>query len=337
MKNKTTSLLLINVGTPDKPNKFYVWKYLTEFLNDKYVIDIPLLFRFFLVNFIIIPSRINKSTRLYKKLWTKNGSPLLYYSIQLKKKLENILKDEMDIFIGMRYGNPSLKKSINEINKKKYNEVIILPLYPQYAQSTTQTSIEIVKKKLKYGFKKIIYNFYDKDFFINSIVSIVKSKYDINTYDYFIFSFHGLPLRQLKRSHPLKSCNELKCEYEINESNKLCYKAQCYHNARLISKKTGIPVDKYTVSFQSRLDKNWMSPFTDKELIKLAQEGKSKILVFCLSFVADCLETIIEIGMQYKQLFKEYGGEKLDIVEGLNDNDIWINNLAEYLKFIKYI
>jgi len=176
---------------------------------------------------------------------------------------------------------------------------------------------------------KFISQYYDHEGFINTIVERAK-KYKIEEYDHVLFSYHGLPVRQVDKVYKDGThCEEHNCETEINETNKYCYKATCYATTRLIAKKLNLPKEKYTVCFQSRLDKNWLEPFADKVIIEQAKKGVKRLLVFSPAFVADCLETLIEIGVEYQKLFEEYGGEKVQLVESLNNHPMWIETLKE--------
>lgn len=333
MKDKT-AVLLINVGTPENPTTKDVRKFLFEFLNDKYVIDLPFLLRKFLVNCIIVPFRAPKSAKLYQKLWDEKGSPLLYYSESLKDKLQAKISEKYEVFIGMRYGNPSIKEAIAAIKLQGFKKLICIPLYPQYATSTTYTSIVEVNKQAKKQALDIdlefIDDFFHKQKFIEAITAQAK-KYDLSKYDHIIFSYHGLPVNQTENTHKGYSCKELNCNTEYNPSNKYCYHAACYATTRLLTKALKLKEGQYITSFQSRLSKNWLEPFTDDIILEKAKEGKKNILVFCPAFVADCLETTIEIAYEYDELFKQNGGEKLQLVESLNDSDAWVNCLASLI------
>lgn len=333
--NTKTGILLIQLGTPDSPSVKDVRKYLSEFLNDPRVIDLPFLQRNFLVNIIIVPFRAPKSAKIYKELWTKQGSPLLFYSESIKEKLQNTLEENFEVELAMRYQNPSLDKVLEKMRKKNYDKLIILPLFPQYASASSGSAIDkamkIISKWWVIPELKIINDFYDDEGYINSFIERGK-KYNIKEFDHVLFSYHGLPVRQVDKVHlDGKSCADHNCKNEINYENKFCYQAQCYATSRLLSEKLNIPKNKYTVCFQSRLDEKWIKPFSDKVIIDLAKKGAKKILVFSPAFVADCLETIIEIGSEYNQIFKENGGEKVRLVESLNDEPIWIEALKNMI------
>ena len=331
-----TGILLIQLGTPDSPSVPHVRKYLREFLNDARVIDIPWIARKMLVNLIIVPFRAPKSAKIYQKLWTENGSPLLFYSERLTQKLQKMLGDAYEVELAMRYQSPSMDEVLEKIRKRNYNRILILPLFPHYASATSGSAadkaMKIIKKWWVIPEVKIITQFWDDEGYLDAFTERGR-QYNINDYDHVIFSFHGLPVRQVDKVYvDGKPCSDHNCENEISEENKYCYKAQCYATTRALAERLNIPAGKYTVSFQSRLDKDWLTPFTDKIVIEQAEKGAKKLLVFSPAFVADCLETLIEIGDEYQQLFKEHGGEKVQLVESLNDNDNWaaaVKNLIE--------
>lgn len=339
MKLKT-AVLLINLGTPDSPSVSDVRKYLFEFLNDPRVIDIPAIARFILVNLIIVPFRAPKSAKIYEELWVNNslpggikGSPILYYGNSVREKLQNAFGNESDVYLAMRYKNPSIDNVLSEIYKKNYEKLLVVPLFPQYASATTGSVIDKVMKIISKWWVipevKFISQFYDNAGYINTIVEQAK-KYNLEEYDHVLFSYHGLPVRQVDKVYKDGTlCEEHSCETEINETNKFCYKATCYATTRLIVNKLNLPAEKYTVCFQSRLDKKWLEPFADKVIIEQAKKGAKKLLVFSPAFVADCLETLIEIGVEYQKLFEEHGGEKVQLVESLNDHPMWIETLKE--------
>jgi protoporphyrin/coproporphyrin ferrochelatase len=335
MKTDKTAVLLMNVGSPDEPKTGAVWRYLTEFLNDKRVIDLPWLLRKFLVNFIIIPFRVRNSTRLYKMLWTEKGSPLIFYSFEMKQKLQSKLGDDFEVFVAMRYQNPDYKRVIRQIKEQGFKKLVLFPLYPQFAMSTTETTMVAVEQELKRQRVKIelkvIGQFYDNPGFIRAFAAQGR-KYDLSGYDYVVFSYHGLPNRHLEKCHPGIKVEQCSCLNAIPEYGHHCYRATCYATTRLLAKELDLKRDQYTVAFQSRLDKNWMEPFTDNVLLEKLKEGKKRILVFAPAFVTDCLETIIEIGDEYRELFIEKGGEKLKLAESLNAEPAWIETMEHLIK-----
>ena len=330
--SQKTAVILANVGTPDEPTVPAVRRYLFQFLNDRRVIDLPWLLQKFLVNVIIVPFRAPKSTNLYKLLWTEKGSPLLAISNESRDKLQERLGENYEVFVGMRYQNPSLKKVLQTIKEKRFDKIVVLPMFPQYASSTAGTIVQMVNT-VTAGWNvipelNIISQFYDNHRFIKAFAAQIR-KYNPADYDHIIFSYHGLPFSQTDRVHPAIKTVNCNCEVEMPEHGRFCYKATCYETTRLLAIELGLPKSAYSVAFQSRLTKNWLKPFTDKEVIKLAKEGKKRVLIAAPAFIADCLETIVEIGIEYQHLFEENGGEKIQLAESLNANDDWIETLAE--------
>lgn len=333
--SKKTGVLLVNLGTPKSPSVNDVRSYLFQFLNDPRVIDIPAILRAILVNLIIVPFRAPKSAKIYKELWTENGSPLLYYSNIVKEKLqENLGTEKFEIFLGMRYKEPSLEKVLEEMRIKNFDKIIVLPMFPQYASSSTGSALERVLKIIGKWYTmpelSVISQYYNHPGYINAFIDRGK-KYDLKDYDHVIFSYHGLPTRQVDKVYEEGLCSDRDCEHEITEENKYCYKATCYATTRLIAEGLGISEKDYTVSFQSRLDKKWLEPFSDKVVENFAKNGAKKLLVFSPAFTADCLETVIEIGEEYQEIFEKFGGEKVQLVESLNDHPMWIDTLKDMI------
>lgn len=327
------AILLVNLGTPDAPRRGAVRRYLTQFLNDPYVIDIPQPWRFLLVNLIIIPFRVRKSTRLYRRLWTADGSPILVHLMQLREKLEQRLPGQQ-VYAAMRYGNPALEKVLQQLHADGVTHLTVLPLYPQFADSTTETIFEEVRRNLKKlpGIQevKFIRQFYNQPAFIDSFAERIAS-YQPHTFDHVIFSYHSLPERHLNRIHPGTACVNCSCEGAMPHYGSECYKATAYETARLLASRLGLPASSYSVAFQSRFARKWIGPFTDDKVKELAHSGARRVLVVAPSFVADCLETIVEIGLDYRELFLKEGGEELVMVKSLNSGNIWAEKLAQEL------
>jgi len=332
----STGILLINLGTPKSPSTKHVRQYLTEFLNDPRVIDINPISRFFLVNGIIVPFRAPKSAKIYKQLWTPEGSPLLIYGEKVKSLLQQSLGSEYQVELAMRYQQPSLDIVLEKMRKMNFKKIIILPLFPQYASSSTGSAIEKVMRIMRKWWVipevKFVSQFYDHPLFAKAFAANAE-KYSHGKFDHVLFSFHGLPVRQLDKVYnDGKPCSDHDCEKEVNGKNKYCYKAVCYATARLIAKEMHLAADKYSVAFQSRLGRDpWVEPFSDKVIASMPAAGIKKLLVFSPSFIADCLETTVEIGMEYTQLFKENGGEQLQLVESLNDKPLFLEMLRDLI------
>lgn len=329
---KKTGVLLINLGTPDSPSVPHVRSYLSQFLNDRRVIDIPWLWRKILVNLIIVPFRASKSARIYKKLWTKEGSPLLLYSIAAQQLLQKELGDGYGVHLAMRYKNPSIPDVLHEMDRKNYDDIIVLPMFPQYASASTGSALDEVMRVVREWWVipeiRFVSQYYDHPTFIDAIVERGR-RFNLKDYDHILFSYHGLPERQVEKVHRTGVCADYNCENEITPENKYCYKATCYATTRLIAQRLGILKEDYTVCFQSRLDQKWLTPFSDVVVESCAKKGMKKILVFSPAFTADCLETIIEIGEEYQDIFTANGGEKVQLVESLNDHPLWIQCLKE--------
>ena len=323
-------IVLVNTGTPDKPEKKFVRRFLSQFLNDHRVIDLPWLFRKILVNIIIIPFRTPRSTALYKKLWTVKGSPLLINLENLVSKLQRDTDIEYTVIGAMRYGNPSLKDTLKNLEKDPPEELIIFPLFPHYSSSTTGSVNELVMSEMlawnTMPALSFVSHFYSHPSFIQAWVNQIR-KYNPENYDHVLFSYHGLPLSHVERSHPEIDSSGCSCENHMPAHGTLCYKASCYETTRLICDKLNLKAGSFSTSFQSRLTKKWLTPFTDQVLSGLIKRDKKKVLVVAPSFVADCLETIVEISDDYMSDFKHSGGKELVLVESLNDNAEWIDSI----------
>lgn len=338
---RRTGVLLIQLGTPDSPKTSDVRRYLGEFLNDPRVIDLPWLGRKLLVNGVIVPFRAPKSAKVYKELWDYgNGvSPLMTHTENVKTKLQIKLGESFEVFVAMRYQNPSMYDVLEQMRQRNFDRIILLPLFPQYASATTGSALDLAFKIIRrwWVVPEVIgvNQYWDNEGYIDSIVERAKA-FNLNEYDHIMFSYHGLPDRHVDKVYEgTDLCIDQPCETEVNDHNKFCYKATCYATSRLLASKLGIPEDKYTVCFQSRLDKKWLTPFSDSVVIERAKKGEKKILAFSPAFVADCLETIIEIGEEYQEIFEEHGGEKIQLVPSSNDHDRFIEGLEQIIRSYK--
>jgi protoporphyrin/coproporphyrin ferrochelatase len=336
---KKTGVLLIQLGTPDSPSVTDVRRYLSEFLNDPRVIDIPWLPRKLLVNGLIVPFRAPKSAKIYKELWSYgNGiSPLITHTENVQRELKERFKnDDVTIEVAMRYQNPSMNVVLERMRIANYDRLIILPLFPQYASASTGSAIEkamsIIQKWWVIPDIKIVSQFWDNEGYIDSVVERAR-KFTLSDYDHVLFSYHGLPERQVDKVYEgTDLCKDQPCDSAINEKNKFCYKATSFATTRLIAAKLGLEEKDYTVCFQSRLDKKWLTPFSDKVVEEWGKKGAKKLLVFSPAFVADCLETIIEIGEEYQEIFEENGGEKVQLVPSSNSHPRFIDGLEELIR-----
>jgi len=332
--SKRTAVLLANIGTPDNPDVKSVRKYLFQFLNDRRVIDLPLIPQKILVNLIIVPFRAPNSTKLYKMLWTPEGSPLLVNAEKNKKALQEALGNDFEVYTAMRYGNPSLRSVLAKVKEAGFGKLVVIPVFPQYASSTTGSIGQFVSEELSKWYVipeyRLICQFYDHPNFVKAFAERIKS-YKPEEYDHVIFSYHGLPNRQIDKTHPQIDSTQCNCSGEMPDHGKYCYKATCYATTRLLAKAVGLTPKDYSVAFQSRLTRNWLNPFADEMVIEKAKSGVKKLLFIAPSFVADCLETTVEIGIEYEELFKKHGGEKLQLVESLNDHPEWIETLRQLI------
>lgn len=331
MKSKT-GVLLINLGTPDSPSVGDVRSYLFQFLNDPRVIDLPALLRLILVNLIIVPFRSFSSAKIYKELWTEEGSPLLIISQNVANKLDKELGDDYDVHLAMRYKNPNIKVVLEEMRLKNYTKIVVVSMFPQYASASTGSAYELVMDVVKKWWVipeiRFVGQYYDNPDFLDAIADRASS-YNFKDYDHILFSYHGLPDRHVDKVYKTGLCSDRDCEHELTEENQYCYKATCYTTTRLIADKLGLKEEDYTVCFQSRLDKKWLTPFSDKVVEEWGKKGAKKLLVFSPAFTADCLETIVEIGDEYQEIFEEHGGEKVQLVESLNEHPLWIKCLKD--------
>lgn len=323
---KNTAVILINIGTPDSYNTKDVRAYLSRFLNDKRVITLPYILRKILVNMIIVPFRAPKSAKLYKLLWQDDGSPLQFYSERLISKLNADKSDNTQYFLAMSYGRPFIKDVLDGIRQQNFDSIIIFPMFPQYASSTSGSIIELVLSEIsKWNIipeVRTISQYHSHSAFIDSFANSILSC-EPDNYEHLIFSYHGLPLDQINDCHSNIPESTCECTKSMPKYGKYCYKATCYETTRLMVEKLNLSADKYSVGFQSRLSKNWLMPFTDEIILQKAIEGVKKLLIIAPAFVTDCLETLVELEIEYSELFKENGGEELKLVPSQNDSDMW--------------
>lgn len=322
-------ILLINLGTPDSPKPWDVFRYLNEFLTDERVIDFSWFKRQLLVRGLIVPFRFLASSKSYKAIWTEKGSPLRFHTMEAARKLQGNLGSGYRVEVAMRYQNPSIPEVLKKL--KSVSELIVVPLFPQYASATTGSIVEKVMEEIQTWNEipkiKILDSFHDSEAVIEAFAAQAK-EFDIPSYDKVLFSFHGLPVRQLTKANP--HCQKKK---SCCKSNKRCYAAQCYQTADLLAKKLSLKAGEWEICFQSRLGKEpWIQPYTTDTLKKLRSQGVENILVFCPAFVADCLETIHEIGVEYAEEFKHMGGKRLDLVPSLNGSKEWVSALETMVR-----
>ena len=326
---------MINLGSPDSTSIKDVRKYLDEFLMDERVIGKSYWFRWFLVKVIILNTRPRKSAKAYKKIWWKEGSPLIVLSKRLFDKVTKLVK--FPVALAMRYGSISIFKGLKELDDKGVKNITVLPLYPHYAMSSYETVVEKVKDEVKTNFPhlkiKTVEPFYNDKKYIDLLCKKIKSTISKIEYDHILFSYHGIPISHLKISDPTNShCYKVKdCCNNHSDAHKFCYKHQVLETTELVIKKLKIDKNKFSNAFQSRLpNEAWLKPYTDDELVRLAKEGKKKLVIVTPAFVTDCLETLEEIAMEGKEEFLEAGGESYHYVPCLNDDDDWAKLISKW-------
>jgi ferrochelatase len=334
-------VLLINVGTPDDATPEAVGKYLRQFLMDGRVLDMPFMKRWLLVNRIIVPRRKYHSAEHYQEIWTEEGLPLLVHTRNFASALTTELstsEHEYVVEIGMRYGNPSIPSALSKLKSNNVKQIIAMPLYPQFTQSSFETAVAETKKRARQlGFNDeltFVAPFYDDRGFINASAHRVAEYLEGYTPDHILFSFHSVPTRHIKRLDTSGGClANPNCCSEIGASNQNCYRAQCFATARALARELGLSDDRYTACFQSQIGKDaWIGPLLEDLLRELPGRGVRIVGVFCPSFVSDCLETLEEIGIRGREEFKEAGGEELIFVPCLNSDPLWIKAAANLIR-----
>jgi protoporphyrin/coproporphyrin ferrochelatase len=337
MTQMKRGIILMNLGSPDAPEVYELRKYLNEFLTDKRVID-SWFVRNLLVRTVIVPKRAPESAKAYRTIWTKNGSPLVQYTRELAEKLQEQITQPVSI--AMRYGNPDMDSAYQSLLKQlpDLEEVVAVPLYPHYAMSSYETAVEHAREihdKRKYSFKlRFIPPFYQDPGYIHAMAENIRP-YLKKDFDHLLFSFHGIPERHIKKSdtthqHCLRSPD---CCSVFSPAHATCYRHQCLQTMKLVTDELGLPQNKFSFSFQSRLLKDpWLKPYTDYRLMEMPGEGIKKLLVACPAFVSDCLETLEEIEIRGKESFLESGGTEYQMIPCLNTNSLWVETLAGWAK-----
>jgi len=330
-------VLVVNLGTPDDPGRGAVYRYLKEFLTDRRVIDYPWLARNLLVRGIIAPFRSGSSSKLYQRLWTPEGSPLKIYGEKLAAGVQEHLGDPFVVELAMRYQSPSIASAIERLISQNVSEIVVFPLFPQYASATTGSVhdkvMEILPKKDTIPGVRMVNSYYDYAPMIEVFAQNAE-QFDLDSYDHILFSYHGIPQRQLRKADTNNHCLQAEnCCQNFGPHNQFCYSAQCHATTRAIAKRLNLSTDQYSTTFQSRLGPEpWTQPYTIKTIEEWAEKGAKKLLVFSPAFVSDCLETTIEIGFEYQEEFEEMGGEHIDLVPSLNDHPMWIKAVADLVK-----
>lgn len=329
--SKKKAVLLINLGSPDSTKVSDVRRYLREFLMDGKVLDAPAPIRFFVVHACILPFRPKESAEAYEQVWLPEGSPLIVTSKNVQTKLQD--RVDVPIELAMRYQNPSVEHAVGQLKNQGAEEVLVIPLFPHYAMSSYESAVERVKevaaKRAPQMKLQIVPPYYEEPRYLDALVASTQ-EYVQQPFDHLLFSFHGIPERHLRKSDTT-GCHCLKvenCCEVASPAHETCYKAQCLRTMHALAERLSLPKEKYSVAFQSRLGKDpWLTPYTDFEVKRLAEEGVKRLLVICPAFVSDCLETIEEIGMRAKEDFEEAGGEELILIPCLNEHPKWIEAL----------
>lgn len=330
-------VLLVNLGSPDSTTTKDVKKYLGEFLMDERVIDIPYLVRALLVKGIILNTRPKKSAKAYRKIWWPEGSPLIVLSKRLHKKVQD--KVEIPVALAMRYGNPSLEFGLQQLVNQGVTNVLVVPLYPQFAMATTETILVLAQQLVEEKFPTLqlesLPAFYNKKEYIQNLAASIQEYKNSFQPDYILFSYHGVPERHIKKSDVTKSHCKIdgQCCITSSAAHEFCYRHQCYETTRQVAEALGLEEGTYSTSFQSRLGRDpWLQPYTDATIDGLAQKGIKKLAVATPAFVSDCLETLEEIGMEAAHSFKENGGEDFLAIPCLNDREDWVATLSNWIK-----
>jgi ferrochelatase len=332
-------VLALNVGTPDAPRAPEVRRYLRQFLGDPRVLDMNPIGRAALLNLVILPFRPKESAHAYRSIWEPDGSPLLRHSNEFAAALETELGSRFLVRPAMRYGNPSIACALAEFRASAIDRIVAFPLYPQYASSTTGTSLEEVYRRSGLDWNvpsiSVVPPFWNEPELGAAFARVGREVLDDLDPDHVLLSFHGVPERHVRKSddtgsHCLASQD---CCARIVEANRNCYRAQCHRSAEAIAAALDLPRERWTLAFQSRLGKTpWIRPYTDETVVALAERGVRRLAVFCPAFVADCLETLEEIGMRAREDFVAHGGEDLRLVPSLNSSPSWIELAARLVR-----
>ena len=324
-------ILLINLGSPRDLELKSIKDYLKEFLSDDLVIDYPKLLQQILVNWIIIPSRYKNTREAYSEIWTEEGSPLIHDTLVLGEKVS--AKSGTLVEVSMRYQFPSIEEGLKKLKAKGCTEIFVVPLYPHYAMSTiltTEREVKRIESRLGLDLRlNFIGAFYNEGGYISSLSDVINRNRQKES-DFLLFSYHGIPNRHLIKTDPTENhCLKVKncCDIE-SKAKPFCYKAQVLETSKLCAKKLELKDDEWGVSFQSRIGPGWIQPFTDKELVRLAEEGIKNLDVVCPAFVTDNLETLEEMNIRGRETFLEAGGESFNYIPCLNNEDSWVDFLV---------
>lgn len=337
---QSTGLMLVNLGTPDTTDVCDVRRYLREFLSDPRVIDIPPVRRWLLLNLFILPFRPKKSAEAYRKVWSDRGSPLMFHGRDLVEKVRAALGGEVRVELAMRYQNPSIANVLSLFRAAGIDRIVVFPLFPQYSSAAWGSAVEKVYVEANRLWNvpsiSVVPPFYDHPAFVDAFAAVARPVLDELRPDRVLMSFHGLPERHLVKSdesgggHCLRS--EGCCE-RIVPANRFCYRAQCVATARAIAEQLALRPDEYDIAFQSRLGRSpWIRPYTDELVRRLPSSGARRVAVLCPSFVADCLETVEEIGLRAREDFLAHGGDELRLVPSLNSEAVWVQAVVRLVR-----
>ncbi len=328
-------VLLINLGTPDSPLPSSVYLYLKQFLNDPRVIDLPGLLRYFLVNWLIVPTRYKKSAHAYQQIWTENGSPLLLNTEHLRKLVSEELGDAFQVEVCMRYGNPSIESVVKKL--EHCLKIIAIPLFPQYASAANGSAVEellrVISSQWNIPEIVVLRDFYNHPAFIKAYAATIKDHLAQKQVDMLVMSYHGLPERHINKSKCVAKCSRVNACPPLSADNAYCYRAQCYETSRLLANELALNESQFLVTFQSRLGRTpWIQPYTDIQLPVLAKRGIKNIAIVCPSFVSDCLETLEEINIRAREQWHELGGKEFTFIPCINAHPLWAQGVAEMVK-----
>jgi protoporphyrin/coproporphyrin ferrochelatase len=333
-------VLLSNLGTPEAPRTPEVRRYLRQFLSDPRVIDMPAPIRRAVLELAILPKRPALSASAYAKIWTAEGSPLLVHSLALRDAVtERLPAPQWKVVLGMRYGEPDLARSYQELVTAGCSRIVVLPLYPHYAASSTGSTLEVIYGAAAQAWNTpalaVVPPFYGDARFIESFARVAAPVLAEHPVEHVLLSFHGLPERHMHKSDPSGThcLASPSCCDAIGVVNGSCYRAQCHHTARLLAARLGLAQAGWSIGFQSRLGRTpWIKPYSDELLIELRERGITRIAVMCPAFVADCLETLEEIGIRAAEDWRARGGESLVLVPSLNTTPSWVDTVVALVR-----
>ena len=328
--------LLINLGSPESPNPKDVKKYLGEFLMDERVIDLAKPLRTFLVKGIILNTRPKKSAKAYKKIWWKEGSPLIVLSQRLQEAVQK--KVSVPIGLAMRYGTPSIEQGIKELVDQGVDEIMLIPLYPQFAMATTETILVLAENIRDEKYPDLEFTvlppFYNHPDYVRVLSESIQEYLSDKDWEHLLFSYHGIPERHIRKSDVTKShCKiDKSCCQTASKAHQYCYRHQCYETTRQVAEYLGLKEDRVSTCFQSGLGVDpWLQPYTDQTVARFAKKGTKKMAIVTPAFVSDCLETLEEIGMEAVEDFEEKGGEELHVVPCINTRKEWVNVMSRWI------